>query len=81
MQSKSMDWFLYDNGLRHERVKFKRNDVLRNEDFKSIPPYPWTYVEVTPLLIKSMTPQAYNNKVSLFPQYIWKQPLWVKYSD
>ena len=21
MQSKSMDWFLYDNGLRHERVK------------------------------------------------------------
>ena len=22
LQSKSMDWFLYDNGLRHERVKF-----------------------------------------------------------
>ena len=21
MWSKSMDWFLYDNGLRHERVK------------------------------------------------------------
>ena len=21
LQSKSMDWFLYDNGLRHERVK------------------------------------------------------------
>ena len=21
MQSKSIDWFLYDNGLRHERVK------------------------------------------------------------
>ena len=22
LQSKSMDWFLYDNGLRHERVKY-----------------------------------------------------------
>ena len=22
LPSKSMDWFLYDNGLRHERVKF-----------------------------------------------------------
>ena len=21
MRSKSMDWFLYDNGLRHERIK------------------------------------------------------------
>ena len=21
MRSKSMDWFLYDNGFRHERVK------------------------------------------------------------
>ena len=21
LQSKSIDWFLYDNGLRHERVK------------------------------------------------------------
>ena len=24
MQSKSMDWFLYDNGLRHERVNIGR---------------------------------------------------------
>ena len=24
LQSKSMDWFLYDNGLRHERIKFLR---------------------------------------------------------
>ena len=23
LRSKSMDWFLYDNGLRHERVKTK----------------------------------------------------------
>ena len=22
LDSKSMDWFLYDNGLRHERVKY-----------------------------------------------------------
>ena len=22
MWSKSLDWFLYDNGLRHERVKY-----------------------------------------------------------
>ena len=24
LRSKSMDWFLYDNGLRHERVKYVR---------------------------------------------------------
>ena len=24
LQSKSMDWFLYDNGLRHERVNLVR---------------------------------------------------------
>ena len=28
LQSKWMDWFLYDNGLRHERVKEKRLPVL-----------------------------------------------------
>ena len=31
-QSKSMDWFLYDNGLRHERV----NVVLRTSRFRLI---------------------------------------------
>ena len=25
LQSKSMDWFLYDNGLRHERVNYYQN--------------------------------------------------------
>ena len=25
IQSKSMDWFLYDNGLRHERVNETHN--------------------------------------------------------
>ena len=29
---KSMDWFLYDNGLRHERVK----QVVKNFDKKAI---------------------------------------------
>ena len=28
MQSKSMDWFLYDNGLRHERVKCSEQILL-----------------------------------------------------
>ena len=28
MQSKSMDWFLYDNGLRHERVKYDEKCFL-----------------------------------------------------
>ena len=26
LQSKSMNWFLYENGLRHERVKLFRNN-------------------------------------------------------
>ena len=28
MLRRSMDWFLYDNGLRHERVKYKENTKL-----------------------------------------------------
>ena len=28
LQSKSMDWFLYYKGLRHERVKAKFNRIL-----------------------------------------------------
>ena len=30
-----MDWFLYDNGLRHERVKYfyDINDIFVSEDF------------------------------------------------
>ena len=25
-----MDWFLYDNGLRHERVKYGRSNSVQN---------------------------------------------------
>ena len=32
LRSKSMDWFLYDNGLRHERVK----QLIRNRNCKSV---------------------------------------------
>ena len=28
--SKSMDWFLYDNGLRHERVKWVKRSFREN---------------------------------------------------
>ena len=31
MQNKSMDWFLYDRDLRHERVKTKQ---IENENIK-----------------------------------------------
>ena len=33
LPSKSMDWFLYDNGLRQKRLKMK----LRNEDLLLVP--------------------------------------------
>ena len=32
LQSKSMDWFLYDNGLRHERVKEKNRRRIFQRD-------------------------------------------------
>ena len=33
-QSKSMDWFLYDNGLRHERVKLHTMyDLIEDLEF------------------------------------------------
>ena len=50
-------------------------------NFKSILPYSWKYGEFTPLFIKWMTSQAYNNDVLLFPREIWKQPHWIKFSD
>ena len=31
LQSKSMNWFLYDNGLRHERIKKKLSSCLANK--------------------------------------------------
>ena len=30
LQSKSMDWFLYDNGLRHERVKSQPHKMIKH---------------------------------------------------
>ena len=58
---------------------FWRQRIL---NFKSIPPYSWTYGEITPLFIKWMTSQAYvNNDVLLFPLQIWKQPHRIKCSD
>ena len=33
LQSKSMDWFLYDNGLRHERVNLiKQRNCFKNSE-------------------------------------------------
>ena len=34
LQSKSMDWFLYDNSLRHERVKLNKvkQYILQNDN-------------------------------------------------
>ena len=33
LQSKSMDWFLYDNGLRHETVKYTKKVLWKNFTF------------------------------------------------
>ena len=48
-------------------------------NLKSIPPYSWTSGEITPLLIKWMTSQVYDNNDVLFPQ-IWKQTHQIKCS-
>ena len=34
LQSKSMDWFLHDNGLRHERVKWEDSRNLKRKNRK-----------------------------------------------
>ena len=39
LQSKSMDWFLYDNGLRHERVKLYTVIVKRSLKLEHV--YSW----------------------------------------
>ena len=31
---KSMDWFLYDIGLRHERVKQINSEIIKKHDFR-----------------------------------------------
>ena len=33
MHSKSMDWFLYDNGLRDERVKSQPHQIIKYKQF------------------------------------------------
>ena len=36
MLCKPVDWFLYDNGLRHERVKQLKNEKRFRAEIKSI---------------------------------------------
>ena len=50
--------------------------IMKTENIiKSIPPCSWKYGEITPLFIKWMTSQAYNNNDALlFSLQIWKQP-------
>ena len=68
----SKAYFLY-----YFRAVWKRLALLRILNFKSIPSYFWTYGEVTPLLIKLMTSQAYNNN----KVYIWLQALQIKFFE
>ena len=77
------NWYSIQTG-----IQLKRNNVLRNKwrrgilNFKSIPSYSWTYGEVTPVFIKWMTSQGYNNNDALlFPLQNWRQPHQIKCSD
>ena len=36
LPSKSMDWFLYDNGLRHKRVKNERSEICGRQPLKNL---------------------------------------------
>ena len=52
-----MDWFLYDNGLRHERVKLCYKACIKGENKDSCPlniKRPWfkKSLALMPLLIK-----------------------------
>ena len=75
--------FLYHFRAALKRVTF--NVTLwrwRILSFKSIPSCFWTYGEITPLFIKWMTSQVYNNNGALlFPLQIWKKPHWIKCPD
>ena len=63
--------YYFKAALKKADIQFKHNNVLCNEDG-----YSWTYGEITPLFIKWMTSQAYNNNdVLLFPLQIWKKTL------
>ena len=60
-----MDWFLYDNGLRHERIKCSRNNYL--------------YSARKNLLVRTEYPEAYlepcqASKMELFVEIVndWK---------
>ena len=46
--NKSMDWFLYDNDLRHERVKRTFNESIDTEELEhSQPERYWIYILLT----------------------------------
>ena len=36
LHRKSMDWFLYDNGLRHERVNWTKEHLIKEHSIKNI---------------------------------------------
>ena len=59
LQSKSMDWFLFDNGLRHERVIFSFSSILRFSINA------WNIL-IWPLQIENSTTWLYQYRWGLF---------------
>ena len=51
MLCKSMDWFLYGNGLRHERVK---GISIPQEDLRDVEEHFFFYCIVSNILLKSL---------------------------
>ena len=67
------------HSIQAQCVTWWRRRIL---NFKSFSPFSWTYGEMTPLFIKWMTSQAYNNDDALLlPLQIWNQPHRIKSSD
>ena len=65
-QSKSMDWFLYDNGLRHERVNCIVHDLL----LAKLSAYGFDYSSVK-LVVSFLNGRKFRTKIhSSFSLYL-----------
>ena len=77
LQSKSMDWFLYNNGLRHERLKQLGSNYYRISKFSpSFFQGQDIQVSVKVNIFKGLT-KHFNRDVVIFSKIIWYN--WNKY--
>ena len=64
-----MDWFIYDNGLRHERVKDHKESFPHNISFRLINPSTSDIIKVSKTILNRMKKEITSSIQIIHHQY------------